>query len=54
MFCGFLLVQAKIAAFSREMLKRGVAVVVVGFPAAPLLLARYKTFRDYPLSRGKS
>jgi serine palmitoyltransferase len=31
---------AKIAAFSRECLKRGVAVVVVGFPAAPLLLAR--------------
>ena len=31
---------AKIAAFSRECLKRNIAVVVVGFPAAPLLLAR--------------
>jgi serine palmitoyltransferase len=31
---------AKIAAFSRECLKRKLAVVVVGFPAAPLLLSR--------------
>eukprot|EP00850_Spirogloea_muscicola_P002630 SM000010S04268 [mRNA] locus=s10:648149:651787:+ [translate_table: standard] len=31
---------AKIAAFSRECLKRNVAVVVVGFPATPLLLSR--------------
>lgn len=31
---------AKIAAFSRECLARGVAVVVVGFPATPLLLSR--------------
>jgi len=31
---------AKIPAFSRECLKRNLAVVVVGFPAAPLLLAR--------------
>lgn len=31
---------AKIAAFSRECLKRNVAVVVVGFPATPLLLGR--------------
>lgn len=31
---------AKIAAFSRECLRRGVAVVVVGFPATPLLLSR--------------
>jgi serine palmitoyltransferase len=31
---------AKIAAFSRECLKRGIAVVVVGFPATPLLLGR--------------
>ena len=31
---------AKIAAFSRECLKRGVAVVVVGFPAVPLLESR--------------
>jgi serine palmitoyltransferase len=31
---------AKIAAFSRECLARGLAVVVVGFPATPLLLAR--------------
>eukprot|EP00271_Cylindrocystis_brebissonii_P018252 TRINITY_DN5091_c0_g1_i1.p1 TRINITY_DN5091_c0_g1~~TRINITY_DN5091_c0_g1_i1.p1 ORF type:complete len:500 (+),score=76.51 TRINITY_DN5091_c0_g1_i1:646-2145(+) len=31
---------AKIAAFSRECFKRNVAVVVVGFPATPLLLSR--------------
>jgi serine palmitoyltransferase len=31
---------AKIAAFSRECLARGLAVVVVGFPATPLLLSR--------------
>lgn len=31
---------AKIAAFSRECLERGLAVVVVGFPATPLLLSR--------------
>lgn len=30
----------KIPAFSRECLKRGLAVVVVGFPASPLLLSR--------------
>lgn len=30
----------KIAALSRECLKRGVAMVVVGFPATPLLTAR--------------
>jgi len=30
----------KIPAFSRECLKRGLAVVVVGFPATPLLFAR--------------
>ncbi|CAI7880472.1 unnamed protein product, partial [Closterium sp. NIES-54] len=30
----------KIAAFSRECLKRHVAVVVVGFPATPVLLGR--------------
>lgn len=30
----------KISAFSRECLKRGLAVVVVGFPATPLLLSR--------------
>lgn len=30
----------KIAAFSRECLKRGLAVVVVGFPATPLVLSR--------------
>lgn len=30
----------KVAAFSRECLKRGVAVVVVGFPATTVLLAR--------------
>jgi serine palmitoyltransferase len=32
----------KLAACSREMLKRGVAVVVVGFPATPLLTARVR------------
>lgn len=31
---------AKIAAFSRECFSRGLAVVVVGFPATPLLLSR--------------
>lgn len=31
---------AKIAAFSRECFKRNVAVVVVGFPATPLLVSR--------------
>jgi serine palmitoyltransferase len=31
---------AKIAAFSRECYSRGLAVVVVGFPASPLLLSR--------------
>jgi serine palmitoyltransferase len=31
---------SKLAFFSRELLKRGVAVVVVGFPAVPLLTSR--------------
>lgn len=31
---------AKISAFSRECLKRGVAVVVVGFPATSVILSR--------------
>jgi len=31
---------AKIAAFSRECLKRNIAAVVVGFPATPLLMSR--------------
>lgn len=30
----------KISAFSRECLKRGLAVVVVGFPAVPILMSR--------------
>ena len=30
----------KVAAFSRECLKRGLAVVVVGFPAVPILMSR--------------
>mmetsp|Transcript_4927 Transcript_4927/g.13020 ORF Transcript_4927/g.13020 Transcript_4927/m.13020 type:complete len:120 (+) Transcript_4927:1766-2125(+) len=30
----------KIAAFSRECLRRGLAVVVVGFPAVPILTSR--------------
>jgi len=33
---------AKIGAFSRECLQRGLAVVVVGFPAVPLLLSRVR------------
>jgi len=32
----------KIAAFSRECLKRGLAVVVVGFPAVPILMSRVR------------
>jgi serine palmitoyltransferase len=32
----------KIAAFSRECLKRGLAVVVVGFPACPILMSRVR------------
>jgi len=35
-----LYIPTKIAAFSRECFKRGLAVVVVGFPAVPLLMAR--------------
>lgn len=35
-----LYMPAKIAAFGREMLKRNVAVVVVGFPATPLIESR--------------
>jgi len=35
-----LYMPAKIAAFSREMLKRGIAVVVVGFPATPIIESR--------------
>lgn len=31
---------AKISAFSRECYKRGLAVVVVGFPAVPILMSR--------------
>lgn len=30
----------KIAAFSRECLKRGIAIVVVGFPAVPIVMSR--------------
>ncbi|CAF0843593.1 unnamed protein product [Adineta ricciae] len=33
---------SKIAAFNREMLKRGVSVVTVGFPATPLVLGRVR------------
>ena len=32
----------KAGAFSRECLKRGVAVVIVGYPATPLLTARVR------------
>ena len=31
---------AKVAAFSRECLKRGLAIVVVGFPATDVILSR--------------
>ncbi|KAJ3051028.1 serine palmitoyltransferase component [Rhizophlyctis rosea] len=33
---------AKIPAFSREMLKRGIAVVVVGYPATPIITSRVR------------
>ncbi|KAJ1568794.1 serine palmitoyltransferase component [Cladochytrium tenue] len=33
---------AKIAAFSREMLARGIAVVVVGYPATPIITSRVR------------
>jgi len=35
-----LFVGTKISAFSRECFKRGLAVVVVGFPAVPLIKSR--------------
>eukprot|EP00054_Salpingoeca_dolichothecata_P037295 m.10439 g.10439 ORF g.10439 m.10439 type:complete len:515 (+) comp7410_c0_seq1:102-1646(+) len=37
-----LFMPGKIAAFSREMKKRGVAVVVVGYPATPIVEARVR------------
>eukprot|EP01135_Chromosphaera_perkinsii_P006733 Nk52_evm20s564 gene=Nk52_evmTU20s564 len=37
-----LFMPAKIAAFSREMYERGVAVVVVGFPATPIISSRVR------------
>ncbi|KAI9105624.1 pyridoxal phosphate-dependent transferase [Phlyctochytrium arcticum] len=33
---------AKISGFSREMLKRGIAVVVVGYPATPIITSRVR------------
>ena len=33
---------AKIPAFSREMLARGIAVVVVGYPATPIITSRVR------------
>jgi serine palmitoyltransferase len=33
---------AKIRQFSREMLRRGVAVVVVGYPATPIITSRVR------------
>ncbi|KAJ2985298.1 Serine palmitoyltransferase 2, partial [Globomyces sp. JEL0801] len=33
---------AKIPAFSREMLERGIAVVVVGYPATPIITSRVR------------
>ena len=40
----FIFLQRKFIsrAFNREMLKRGVAVVTVGFPATPLVLGRVR------------
>ena len=40
----------KIAAFSRECYKRGLAVVVVGFPATPVVLSRAR----FCISAGKN
>ncbi|KAJ3320357.1 serine palmitoyltransferase component [Boothiomyces sp. JEL0866] len=37
-----LLNPAKIPAFSRELLKRGIAVVVVGYPATPIITSRVR------------
>lgn len=33
---------SKIPAFSRELLKRGIAVVVVGYPATPIISSRVR------------
>jgi serine palmitoyltransferase len=35
-----LYMPTRVAAFSRECLKRGVAVVVVGYPATPVIMSR--------------
>jgi serine palmitoyltransferase len=43
---------AKLPACSREMLRRGVATVVVGFPATPLLTARMRVCISASHSRG--
>ena len=40
----------KIAAFSRECLKRGLAVVTVGFPATPLIESRARFCISFCLS----
>ena len=40
--CAMLVHPEKIAAFSQECLKRNLAVVVVGFPATPVLLSRVR------------
>ncbi len=37
-----LYMPAKVGAFSRECLKRNVAVVVVGFPATPIIESRVR------------
>ena len=37
-----LFMPAKIGAFSRECLKRSIAVVVVGFPATPIIESRVR------------
>ena len=41
----------KLAAFSRECLKRGVAVVVVGFPATSVVLSRARFCLSAGLTR---
>ena len=44
---------SEIAAFSRECLKRGLAVVTVGFPATPIIKARGRRSRRVTVSRSR-
>jgi serine palmitoyltransferase len=43
----------KVLSFSRECLARGLAVVVVGFPATPLLLSRARFCASAAMSRAQ-